>query len=84
MGHSHGKHIPEYLLSSDFIPYGLLKQFESMIFQTGNVRYAVRPKKNKTRSLISEKVRFPTVFRNMLLQKAVTCTSKPSHNVGDP
>ena len=47
MRHSHGKHIPEYLISSDFIPYGPLKQFESMIFQAGNVRYAVRPKKKK-------------------------------------
>lgn len=84
MRHIHGKHIPEYLLSSDFIPYGLLKQFESMIFQAGNVRYAVRPKKIETRSLISEKLRFPTVFRNMLIQRTLTCTSKPYHKAGDP
>ena len=84
MTHNHWKHICKYLISSDFIPYGPLKQFESMVFQAGNVRYAVRPKKNKTRSLISEKLRFPTAFRNMLLQKAVTCTSKPYHKVGDP
>ena len=55
-----------------------------MVFQAGNVRYAVRPKNNKITPLISEKLRLPTEFRNMSIQKVVTCTSKPYHKGGDP
>ena len=55
-----------------------------MVFQAGNVRYAVRPKKIKTRSLISEKLLLPNKFRNMLIQKAVTFTSKLYHKARDP
>ena len=40
-----------------------------MVFQAGNVRYAVRPKKNKIRPLILEKLRLSTEFRNMLIQR---------------
>ena len=55
-----------------------------MVFQAGNVRYAVRPKKNKITPLILEKLRLSMEFRNMLIQKVVTCTSKPYHKGGDP
>ena len=66
MRHNHGKHILDYVLSSYFIPYGPLKQVESMIFKAGNVRYAVHPRKIKTRSLISEKRSFRILWSDFI------------------